>query len=82
MGGFGGPEWNAADVVVPGTEEKDKVILLYRDPQEAADFLFGRPQFAGKMSFGPEFQYDAAEAERIIGNPCTASAWNERQVSN
>ena len=82
MAGFGGPEWNTADVEVPGTDRRDRVTLLYRDPKVAGDFLFGRPQFAGKMSYTPEFQYDAEEAERLIGNPWTADAWNERQVSN
>lgn len=81
MGGFGGPEWNAADVQLSGTDKRDTVTLLYRDPQEAGDFLFGRPHFAGKMSYAPEFQYDAEEAERLFGNPWTADSWNKRQVS-
>jgi hypothetical protein len=82
MGGFGGPEWNVTDVVLSGTDEKDRVTLFYRDPQVGGDFLFGRPDFAGKMSFAPEFQYDTEDAERLIGNPWSADAWNERQVSN
>lgn len=81
MGGFGGPEWNVTDVIVPGTDEKDKVTLFYRDPQEGGDFLFGRPQFAGKMSFAPEMHYDNEETSRLFGNPWTAEDWNERQVS-
>jgi hypothetical protein len=81
MDGFGGPEWNAEDLTLPGTDENDRVTLFYRDPEKCGDFLFGRPHFAGKMSFAPEFHYDAGESERLIGNPPTANHWNERQVS-
>ncbi|KAB5589642.1 hypothetical protein CTheo_6915 [Ceratobasidium theobromae] len=79
MEGFGGPGWNAEDVILPGTDENDRVTLFYRDLQESADFQFGRPWFAGKMSFGPEIHYNADESERLIGNPWTAEDWNKRQ---
>jgi hypothetical protein len=81
MGGFGGPEWHAEDVVLPGTDGTDRVTLFYRDLQECGDFQFGRPWFAGKMSLAPEIHYDADELARLIDNPWTAEDWNERQVS-
>lgn len=82
MGGFGGPEWNVVDVELPHTDKRDKVTLFYRDPQAGGDFLFGRPQFAGKMSCAPEFHYDSEETARLFTNPWTADGWSERQVSN
>jgi hypothetical protein len=81
MGGFGGPEWNAEDIILPGTDERDRVTLFYRDLQECGDFQFGRPWFAGKMAFAPEIIYDGDESARLFENPWTAEAWNERQVS-
>jgi hypothetical protein len=81
MGGFGGPEWHAEDVVLTGTDNSDRVTLFYRDLQECGDFLFGRPWFAGKMTFAPEIHYDPDELARLFDNPWTAEEWNERQVS-
>ncbi|KAF8593531.1 hypothetical protein BDV93DRAFT_452426, partial [Ceratobasidium sp. AG-I] len=81
MGGFGGPEWNVEDVSLPGTHKEDRVTLFYRDPQACGDFQFGRPWFAGKMTFAPEIHYDSDEAARLFENPWTADEWNERQVS-
>jgi hypothetical protein len=81
MGGFGGPEWHAEDVILPGTDEKDRVTLFYRDLEKCADFQFGRPWFAGKMKYAPEIHYDANEGARLYEHPCTAEEWNEEQVS-
>ncbi|KAG9100287.1 hypothetical protein FRC06_004316 [Ceratobasidium sp. 370] len=81
MGGFGGPEWKACDIILPGTDAKDQVTLFYRDPQACGDFQFGRPWFTGKMSFAPEIHYDEDEYARLIDNPWKADAWNERQDS-
>lgn len=81
MNGFGGPKWNAEDIVLPGTQKADAVTLLYRDLQECGDFQFGRPWFAGRMSFAPERHYDADETTQLYENPWTAEDWNERQVS-
>ncbi|KAG9091719.1 hypothetical protein FRC06_000442 [Ceratobasidium sp. 370] len=78
MGGFGGPKWNAEDVVLPGAQH-DKVTLFYRKLDDCADFMFGQPQFAGKMAFGPEMHYNSDETSRLYDNPWTASDWNERQ---
>ncbi|KAG9077654.1 hypothetical protein FRC06_008786, partial [Ceratobasidium sp. 370] len=79
MGGFGRPEWHAEDVRLPGADDKDIATLLYRDPQESADFLFGCLWFAGKMVFAPEIHYNTDEEERLLGNPWTANGWGERQ---
>jgi hypothetical protein len=81
MGGFGGPGWNAEDVVLPGTDNRDRVTLFYRDLQGCGDFLFGRPQFAGKIAFAPEIVYNTDESARFFENPWTAEGWNKRQVS-
>ncbi|KAG8731261.1 hypothetical protein FRC10_001914, partial [Ceratobasidium sp. 414] len=78
MGGFGGPKWNVEDVVLSDARG-DKVTLFYRNLQDCADFLFGRPQFAGKMTFSPEIHYDSDETTRLYENPWTADDWNERQ---
>ncbi|KAG9090113.1 hypothetical protein FRC06_001220 [Ceratobasidium sp. 370] len=79
MGGFGGPEWHTEDIILAGTDEKDRVTLFYRDPEACGDFQFGHPWFAGKVSFAPEIRYDADENERLFGNPWTAEGWNEWQ---
>lgn len=71
MEGFGGPKWNAEDVLLSGADKRDRVTLFYRDPQEGGDFLFGRPHFAGKMSTAPEFLYDGDDATRLFENPWT-----------
>lgn len=42
--------------------------------KEVGDSLFGRPQFAGKMSFGPEYHYDIGDTTRLFENPWTADA--------
>jgi hypothetical protein len=81
MEGFGGPGWNAEDVILAGTDENDRITLFYRELQESADFQFGRPWFAGKMSFAPEIHYNTEESEILISNPWTAEDWNKRQVS-
>ncbi|KAG8738804.1 hypothetical protein FRC10_006456 [Ceratobasidium sp. 414] len=78
MGGFGGPKWNSGDVVLPGAPH-DKATLFYRKLDECADFLFGQPRFAGKMSFTPEMHYDSDNTTRLYENPWTADDWNERQ---
>ncbi|KAG8737646.1 hypothetical protein FRC10_007969 [Ceratobasidium sp. 414] len=80
MGGFGEPKWNAEDIVLPGAPH-DKATLFYRKLDDCADFLFGRPQFAGMMTFAPEMHYDLDETTRLYDNPWTADDWNERQVS-
>ncbi|KAF8606747.1 hypothetical protein BDV93DRAFT_436593 [Ceratobasidium sp. AG-I] len=79
MEGFGGPKWNAEDVLLSGADKRDRVTLFYRDPQEGGDFLFGRPHFAGKMSTAPEFLYDGDDATRLFENPWTADGWHEQQ---
>ncbi|KAG8732993.1 hypothetical protein FRC10_000496 [Ceratobasidium sp. 414] len=81
MGGFGGPKWNAEDVFLSDAPH-DKTTLFYRKLDDCADFLFGRPQFAGKLAFGPEMHYNSDEATRLYDNPWTADDWNERQVSS
>ncbi|KAG9082132.1 hypothetical protein FRC06_005202 [Ceratobasidium sp. 370] len=78
MGGFGGPKWNAEDVVLPGTPH-DKATLFYRKLDECADSMFGRPQFAGKMMFTPEIHYNLDETTWLYNNPWTADDWNKRQ---
>ncbi|KAG9076788.1 hypothetical protein FRC06_009319, partial [Ceratobasidium sp. 370] len=78
MGGFGGPKWNAEDVYLSDAPH-DKTTLFYRKLDKCTDFLFGRPQFARKMSFGPEKHYDSDETSRLYDNPHTADDWNERQ---
>ncbi|KAG9084396.1 hypothetical protein FS749_005263 [Ceratobasidium sp. UAMH 11750] len=78
MGGFGGPKWNAEDIILPGAPH-DKATLFYRKLDECGDFMFGRPQFAGKMTFAPEMHYDLDETTRLYDNPWTADDWNERQ---
>ncbi|KAG8690048.1 hypothetical protein FRC08_010693 [Ceratobasidium sp. 394] len=78
MGGFGGPKWNAEDIVLPGAPH-DKATLFYRKLDDCADFLFGQARFAGKMSFAPEKHYDGDETTRLYDNPWTADDWNERQ---
>ncbi|KAG8723018.1 hypothetical protein FRC09_005099 [Ceratobasidium sp. 395] len=79
MGGFGGPEWHAEDILLPHAHKDDKVTLFFRDLEKCADFIFGRPWFAGKMSFGPERHYDEDETTRLYDNPWTADYWNDRQ---
>jgi hypothetical protein len=81
MGGFGGPEWHAEEVILHGTDNRDRVTLFYRDLQESGDFLFGRPWFAGKMAFAPEIHYNSDESAQLFDNPWTAEGWNEIQVS-
>ncbi|KAG9093482.1 hypothetical protein FRC06_011503 [Ceratobasidium sp. 370] len=78
MGGFGGPKWNAEDIVLSGAPN-NKTTLFYRKLDDCADSLFGQPQFAGKMTFGPEIHYDSDETTRLYDNPWTAGDWNERQ---
>ncbi|KAG9088048.1 hypothetical protein FRC06_002250, partial [Ceratobasidium sp. 370] len=78
MGSFRGPKWNAEDVVLPGVPH-DKATLFYRKLDECADSMFGRPQFAGKMTFAPEIHYDLDETTRLYDNPWTVDDWNERQ---
>ncbi|KAG8707269.1 hypothetical protein FRC09_001928 [Ceratobasidium sp. 395] len=80
MDGFGGPEWHAEDITLAGAE-KDKETLFYRDIQACADFLFGRPYFAGKMAFAPEQLFDADDETRLYENPWTAEWWNKQQES-
>ncbi|KAG9074521.1 hypothetical protein FRC06_010625, partial [Ceratobasidium sp. 370] len=79
MDGFGGPKWRMEDVILPDTDQRDRVTLFFRDPEACGDFLFGQPHFAGKMSFAPEFHYDADEAARLFENPWTADEFHERQ---
>ncbi|KAG9118702.1 hypothetical protein FRC07_006660 [Ceratobasidium sp. 392] len=79
MGEFGGPEWHAEDILIPHAHKDDRVTLFFCDLEKCADFIFGRPWFAGKMSFGPERHYNEDETTRLYENPWTADYWNDRQ---
>lgn len=80
MEGFSRPKWYAEDIILPDAP-KDKITLFFCDLQECGDFQFGRPWFAGKMSFGPEMHFDSDNVTQLFANPWTGDGWNERQVS-
>ncbi|KAF8593420.1 hypothetical protein BDV93DRAFT_410748, partial [Ceratobasidium sp. AG-I] len=51
--GFGGPEWFEQDIVLP--EAPDEPLTMHlRNVEHCADYLLGRPDLAGEVTFEPE----------------------------
>lgn len=78
--GFGGPPWFEQDIVLPEAPDEPLVMHL-RNVVKCADYLLGRPDLAGEVTFQPEVIFELDDQTQIIGEMFSAHQWHEILVS-
>lgn len=68
---------------MPGGQTKKPLVLYFRDALEVFRFIFGKPEFAGEMSFEPLTVYTNYEKIKRIYTHLYTANWAKRmQVSS
>lgn len=78
--GFGGPAWYEQEIRLP--EAPDEPLIMHlRNVAKCADYLLGRPDLAGEVTFQPEVVFEMDDHTQIIGEMFSAHRWHEILVS-
>lgn len=78
--GFGGPPWFEQEIILPEAPDEPLVMHL-RNIAKCADYLLGRPDLAGEVTFQPEVIFEMDDQTQIIGEMFSAHRWHEILVS-
>jgi hypothetical protein len=74
--GFGGPKWHEQKIELPDAPLED-LVMWARDIEEVADYLIGRPDLAGEITFGPEVIYADNDEIQIVNQMTTGRRWHQ-----
>jgi hypothetical protein len=73
------PEFSAATITLKDTPNEPQTIL-YRNPQECADFLFQNPAYRGHMDYAASEIFGNGDEGRIYHEMSSGLVWNELEV--
>lgn len=74
--GVGGPKWHAQKIVLPDAPLED-LVMWVRNIEDVCDYLIGRPNLAGEITFAPEVIYTSDDETQIVNEMPTGRRWHE-----
>ncbi|KAG8692126.1 hypothetical protein FRC08_009996 [Ceratobasidium sp. 394] len=76
INGFGGPKWFEQEITLPEAPEEPLTLYLH-NIEESADYLAGRPDFAGDIDFEPQVIFELDDKTQIINQMPMGHRWHE-----